>query len=703
MQINGVFIKFIQRNEKTGYSSFLVRIGTNLQLCEGIVQYVAKNAPVSITGSFVQNRENRILKTTSIVLSGHDKTSTIKYLSGPQFFNAGEKTIEKLLGKTADDIFLYVRNGSEENNTSFTETECKIIEHIKSDIAFEQLHSLIVKAGGSYHSSIKLFHKYGVSAADVLYSNPYVLIQADTDYNICERLAAEYKIESCDKRRVRGIVRYAMNNNRGNGNTTIRFHELCKIIHNIEKKAGFGYYTEPLFIAEEIMSDSYVLEKRKDDIYVYLKDDYFAECQIVENIKRLSVSAVKYTETVSDVDCLQNNNIRYSKEQLEVINATSKSGVMILTGDPGTGKTTTISGIIKKYEYEHPKHKIILCAPTARAARRMNETTGKPALTIHKLLDIRPYENILSSGKKIEADCIIVDECSMIDTVLMARLLACAKNGAMVILSGDKNQLASVNPGNVFADMLESGVIKHYHLSNIYRQSKRSLIVENSKKVIEGDHNLETDRTFIIKRFKEEKDIVNYAVATVEKCMRKNISDFKIFTPARKSKFLCATINVNHAVKSITPYDMEASVSYGHNTFSVGDTIIFNKNNYDAGYVNGQDGIITDIQKHSGMCRIAIKSDDCLIQITGAELDDLDLGYALTAHKSQGGECEHAIIMVPKQPFSMLKRQLLYVEITRARKSIMILSEDDALEIAISNYGIIKRETGLLYKLKQIS
>lgn len=701
MLINGIFVKYTHRNEKTGYSGFVIRNGTQMYLCEGVVQYINKDAPLQIEGSYFDKNGTQIIKTDTVILKGCDKISTIKYLSGPIFFNAGEKTIEKLLGKTADDIFTYIREGLEENNSSFTDTEAKIVEQLKSDILFEKLLTYIAKHGGTYSSAIRMFQKYGCHAMNVLVNNPYSLIFSDADYTICEKLASEIGMEACDKKRIRGIVRYAMTRNNRNGNTTIRFHELCKSVHEIENKAGFSYYTEPLFIAEEIMSDEYIREERQEDIYIYLKDDYFAEWQIVENIHRINESAVKFTETVSSIEFLENSSIRYSDEQMEVINATKKSGVKLLTGDPGTGKTTTLNGFIKKYEYEHSLHKIVLCAPTARAARRMSEATGKAAVTIHKLLEIRPYENILQPAKKIEADCVIVDECSMIDTMLMARLLASIKNGATVILSGDKNQLPSVNAGNVFADLLDSKVVEHYHLSAIYRQSKRSLIVENSKKVITGDTNLESDKTFIIKRFSNEHDIIKDAVAAVKKCMDKKISDYKVFTPARKIKFPCSTFNMNLAIKNINSYSLEDSVIYGHNTFSVGDVVIFSNNNYEVGYVNGQDGIITDIQKHTGVCRIAIRSDNELIQITGSELDDLELGYALTAHKSQGGECEHAIIIVPKQPFSMLKRQLLYVEITRARKSVLLLSEGNALEIAIGNFGIIKRETGLLHKLQK--
>ena len=288
----------------------------------------------------------------------------------------------------------------------------------------------------------------------------------------------------------------------------------------------------------------------------------------------------------------------------------------------------------------------------------------------------------------------------MIDTELMSRLLAAVPNNTLVIMLGDSDQLPSVAPGDVLRDMINSGLFEFYKLTEIFRQAEDSSIINNSHKVINGDSRLIEDNSFKIIRFESEDEIAEYLKLCVPKMYKANI-EFKMFTPSRHKKFKTSTTMLNKISQNIIHEPKENDIYFGNNRFTEGDNVVFIRNNYEVGYYNGQEGVITNIQKNNGIYFISILSDEGTITITDDYIDDLDLGYAITAHKSQGGECKNALIVVPMEPKSLLKRQLLYVEITRARKNVVILSEKDAYKTAISNYGEFLRKTGLKNRLEE--
>ena len=701
MDVNGSLIRYLYRDEKTGESHFTIRSDGKVILCEGVMQYLPKKTPITLIGEYVEREDTTIFKADEIILQGVVYESVCEFLYSDEFPDTGIKTAQGLLQKTGTDIFAFVRNNND--TSTFTDTEKRILNRIRSFTTFEKLLGIIRRYGGHCYSAQKLVNKYEASAYDVMQNNPYVLLFTGADYKLCEEMASDHGMESCDKKRIHAIVMHCMEQNRKEGNTRISFHDLVTKVHVTENKAGKGYYTESLFIGEEILSDCYITEQDQSDFYIYLKEDYEAEELICQNIRRLTTSAIDLDTGAIDPEQIEKEcGISYSAGQLSAFRSTKKSGVKFITGGPGTGKTTVINGILKKYELEHPGKKIVLCAPTGRAARRMQEATGRAALTAHKLLDIRPFETKSSYRQKIlDADLVVADEGSMFDTYLMARLLCAIKNGATFIVVGDEDQLPSVDAGNVFGDILKSGSVEVYPLDVIFRQNGMNLIVKNSRNIINGNPRLSTDKNFRIHKYHSENEMIEEAVKIAGMYANRGNSDFKLFTPTRKSQFQSGTINMNRLIKRKVNPDPEESVRFGYNVFSVGDTVVFYKNNYEKGYYNGQEGVIRNIQRHNGSTHISVETDDGNISITGLELEDLELGYAITAHKSQGGECGSAIILIPMKPMSMLRRDILYVEVTRAKKEVDILSENDALEKAISSFAEKKRNTGLLQKLKK--
>ena len=331
----------------------------------------------------------------------------------------------------------------------------------------------------------------------------------------------------------------------------------------------------------------------------------------------------------------------------------------------------------------------------------MSECTGRKATTIHKLLNIRPFESKTGAySKKLTADMIVVDESSMIDTFIMSRLLSSVKSGALLILLGDKDQLPSVSAGNVFEDILSSGLVETCYLTSVFRQDSRSLIIENSHKVLNGDSRVKCDKTFKIREFSSEADMIVAARNVAAQCIDKEYG-FKLYTPSKNRKFASGTIQMNRILQSLYHHGEADHVSYGQYDYMVGDKVLFNRNNYEKGYFNGQEGIIRDIQTHNNTVHVSIETDEGRISLAGLELSDIELAYAMTAHKSQGSECDNAIILIPKEPASLLKNRLLYVEITRARHGVLILCEKGALQAAVGRRGQIIRNTGLRELLKR--
>ena len=700
-QLSVIFDKFILRNEKTGESVFIVRQKAMPIKCRGTIYPYQKNAPLSLTGDFENEEGKRVFITEKAHFEDGEGNALHDYLSDGKFNGIGPALANVIINTLDEGVIYSLREYElEEVMDQFKANKDVIYRcflQLKSALDFEEIYDYLESLGCSYFNAYAIYEKFGKDSKDRVMNNPYILTYADTPFDKCEEIASKEGIAYYDKKRIRALVETAMNYNHDSGNTRMTFHDLCALTERLENKGGF-YHTEKLFVAEEITSDRYAIEEG-DDLYIYKKTDYDDEMEILRNIRRIKLGSKAVVDKTPISEIEKELGVVYSDEQREAFNCIKTTGIKIIRGGPGTGKTTLENGILRKYEADNKNKEIVLCAPTGCAARKMAEHTGREALTIHKLLGVCPFDGQETKSRidMLTADCIVVDECSMIDNELMALLLKSVKTDALVILLGDADQLPPVNAGNSFADMIASGEIENYQLKTIFRQKGKSLIISNSRKVINGDALLDTDRSFMVLRYEDEAHLVQKAVSISNQCKQRGITDVKFYTPSKNRKFATGTIRLNQVLKN---KDTEESVTYGPYTFTIGDKVIFNKNNYDKGYFNGEEGEIAFIQKINSEIQIKINTDDGAIYLKGTELSDIELAYALTAHKAQGSECRNAVIIIPKKPASMLKRQLLYVEITRAKENVMILSEGNALEEAISSKFEFERNTGLIEKLR---
>ncbi len=701
MTIYGIFNKYKWKDEKTGDALFTVCMDDGTYTtCKGISIPLSYGIPLQLEGSYVKINESIIFNTKKILLNGYNDAAMRGYLHTQEFRMVGDTTARKLMLETGTDIFAFMRKyrtiDDAMNSIKYnTDVVRSILSRILEKVEKEEVLNYVLGLGGYYCNAIKLYRKMKNNTVSSIKKNPYLLLYSDVPAKVVEKTAKEAGVKVHDHKRLTAIVDNAIDVSRKQGNTKLTFHELVTIINETEKDAG--YYTHPLFIAEELTNPKYRVVEEDGETYVYEEKDYITEKSIAENIYRLSTSSeglpmnpLYIEETESEL------GIKYSEEQKEAFNVLKSSGIKIITGGPGTGKTTFLNGCIKMYRKNNANIKIVLCAPTGCAAARMHDSTGETATTIHKLLGIG-IEPVAKKGDRIDADVVILDEVSMVGIELFQKLLSSIRNGGSLLLIGDKNQLPSIDPGNILSDLIHSGMIETHQFKQIFRQSKGNSIIENANLVIQGNTKLVTDENFTIRRYKKEKDLLN----SISVLCKKAALNYTVFTSARKTKFESGSIMLNRRICEALR-DKGDGINYGNYTFHVGDRIIFNRNNYEKNYYNGEVGTITSIQKFTESIKISIMADDGTIYLEDSDLNDIELGYVLTAHKAQGSECDNAVIVVAKNPSNMLQRKLLYVEITRAKKAVFIMSEEDALEECITNNRTPERKSGLTNQLNRV-
>ena len=685
MELSGIIIKYDFHNEKTGDTSFILETTEGKMIrCSGVCIQYPILTPLFMTGDFF---DGIFIASTVKAKETKFRDDTKKFLI-KNIRDVGLEASDEFLENIDNDIFSFLRNN---NILSEHETILKIERFVKHITDSEDMLSFVIKYGGSYHSAMSLVSKPGFNDVNDIKRDPYAPVYIGIPFEVCDKIGRENGFSLYNKNRVDALVWVCVEEARKQGNTYTFFADICKTASKYEgiKK------TDPFIIANVLLNENrYHLEIRDNKTIVWALKDYKNEITVSNNLKRLTTSAVEFPSLNMDIDQLgKENNITFSEDQKSIFRCLQRSGVKIITGGPGTGKTTILNVLLKVYKKQNPDGEIVLCAPTGCAAKRMTESTGLKAQTIHRLLKIRPYEKC-EDNKEMSADCVIVDECSMIDTELFATLLTNIKNGALLILIGDEDQLPSIGPGNVLADLIASEQFETYKLKQIHRQSGNSVIVDNSRKIICGEEALSQEKgQFVIIRA-EPKQMIEKAASIIKSCEEKG-GDAKIFTPVKKQVFQVSTSRLNKIVQNNLKKTDADSVHYGFNKYYTGDRVIFLVNRYEKGYINGQEGVITCIQKHSNTSFVTILTEGEHITLKGNELEDIDLAYSITAHKAQGSECDYGVILIPKRPYSMLKRRLLYVEVTRAKKGICIISEGNALELCISDFTEIKRNTGL--------
>ena len=551
--------------------------------------------------------------------------------------------------------------------------------------------------------AVKIFKQYGSKAIEKLKENPYCLVDDifGIGFKIADRIAQNLGIENDSPSRIRAGIKYCLNENAGQGHCFVYYDAIIKMTAELLGTAEEQVERECVFLDN---SKEIIIQ----DNQVWLPQYFYAEKEVSQKIAGLIRFPQQLTQMNIDLKIEQleeKYKIKFAREQKKAIKEVLLHRVLILTGGPGTGKTTTTIGLIELFE--DLGLKIVLAAPTGRAAKKLAEATRRTAKTIHRLLAYNPRERGFTKDEKnpIRADAIILDEVSMIDILLMNHLLKAVTENTFLILIGDIDQLPSVGPGNLLKDMIDSEVIPVIRLTHIFRQREKSLIVVNAHLVNQGKYPIlkgKQERDFY---FLKEEDPEKAAEKIIHLCTSRlprsyhinPLRDIQILTPMYKGAV--GADQLNQLMRNALNPDGK-SLKYGHQQYKINDKVMQIRNNYDKEVFNGDIGNIKEINLEEQVIKVLFYSR--IIEYDFSELNELVLAYAITVHKSQGSEYPVVVIPMLTQHFLLLQRNLLYTAITRARKMVIIVGTNKALWIAIKNNKTVKRNTFLRERLKKM-
>lgn len=739
--IEGVLTEIIYQNEVNSYVVGVFETEEEQFTVVGYLPFIRKGDSLKIVGKFVEHKDygEQFKIETFEKLMPKTLGALETYLANGDIKGVGPATASKIVNKFGEDTIYVLKFEPEKLAQIKGITKDKAIEISESFIEnweVWQIVGFLERFGIGAESAKKVYDLLGINAIAEIEANPYILIDISrgVDFKQIDQMAIKLGVERENQKRVKSGIKYALIKITYNGHC-------CTLKENlIEYVKTLLNVSEPV-IEEGIINlkvnNEIVIEEREEKEWVYLYTFYNAENQIAERITKLDKA--RNVKKVSNIEkelrlVEERTDIILSEKQKEAVKAINDNNVTIITGGPGTGKTTIIKSIIEIYKQK--KYKIVLCAPTGRAAKRMSETTGEEASTLHRLLEIGKVdeESLFKKdneyqGAPIDGDIIIVDEVSMVDMFIMSYLLDCIYQGTKLILVGDSDQLPSVGPGSVLKDLIASEKIATVHLDKIFRQAAKSKIIVNAHRVNNGkgflskeDPELEEDANqdfFFIKENNQEKILKE--VLSLCNGRLKSFGEYDFFeniqvlTPTKKG--LLGTKELNKALQEeLNPHrEGEAEKNSMGAVFRTGDRVMQVKNNYDMywerlcdngvetgnGIFNGETGIITNINEKGKI--LSVKFDDekvCKYEFN--DLEQIEHSYCMTIHKAQGSEFDVVIMIVPQAAPMLLTRNLLYTGLTRAKKLLIVIGNDRVVDYMIRNVDSKKRNTGLEFKLKKL-
>lgn len=551
--------------------------------------------------------------------------------------------------------------------------------------------------GVSTAYAAKIYRQYGKESIDKVKENPYRL--ADDIWGIgfktADGIANKMGYEKNDIRRCQSGIIYTLNQLANEGHVYAEEEQLVKAALNLLEAEE-----EPIRAALTNMIQTE--EVKMEEEAIYLPPFYFAEVGTANRLLALVEGQEKelFIRPMDLQALSKETGVEYDEVQLQAIEEAIRSKVMVLTGGPGTGKTTTTQGVIAALK--HMGMRILLAAPTGRAAKRMSEATGMEAKTIHRLLEFNPKDGYKRNDENpLEGDALIVDECSMIDIVLMNCLMKAVPCSMRVAFVGDIDQLPSVGAGNVLRDLIDSKKIPVIRLTRIFRQAQTSRIVMSAHAINQGrfpdiSNGKETDFFFIQQEDAEKaaEDIVNLVKNRLPKAYSQKTSQIQVLTPMQRG--VVGAANLNMALQNaLNP--SPTALNRGGYSFRQGDRVMQLRNNYDKEVFNGDLGYIESVDTEERT--LMVNFEDRLVEYEASELDELTLAYATTIHKSQGSEYPIVVMPVLMTHYVMLQRNLIYTGITRAKKICVLIGSKKALSFAIRNMSVLKRNSKLKERL----
>ncbi len=731
--LSGFVENVVFRSEETGYIVCKIRCDKNLISAVGTVPFIREGQQVKLTGYYSVHKQFgsqfNIQNYEEIMPESIDAIE--KYLSTGVIHGIGPITAKKIIAKFKEQTLDILDNHIERLKEIEGIGDKKFEIIYESYIEQQGLKDIILyfsKHGVTNSQCIKIYKKFGPNAKIIVSENPYILCEeiSGIGFKTADRIALSIGIKNDSDFRIESGVKYVMNQFCALGNT---YMPKENIISECKKSLVVNEEIIERIICDMSAKQKIILEKINGKEMGFLLPYYYCELGVTRKIITLGLQETQTinTDIEFEIEVFEKEQkIQFAESQKEAIIGAFNNGIEIITGGPGTGKTTIIKAII--HIYENNGMKVLLAAPTGRAAKRMSESTGREAKTIHRLLEMGVSDEDESVFEKdesspLECDVIIIDEASMIDIMLMHNLLKAIKLGTRLIIVGDVDQLPSVAPGNVLKDLIESEYIKVVRLKEIFRQGNESLIVTNAHRINQGEMPIlnKKDKDFFFIHEEKIEDILGTIIDLMKRRLPKFnsewdiLKDMQILTPMRKG--ILGVLNVNERLQHVfNPPDKSKKEVKAHDMiFREGDKVMQTKNNYllkwtriagfgedeGTGVFNGDMGFIQSIDEENKSLTIIFDEERKVIYDM-TFLDELELSYSITIHKSQGSEFK--VVIIPAfmgSPF-LMNRNLLYTGITRAKQLVVVVGFQKALMYMIKNTTSMERYSALKYRIKNI-
>ena len=729
-ELNGSVEHIVYRNPQNGFTVMEVNVGGTLLSAVGEIDDIQAGEEVALTGYYTQHPNYgdqfrvemcvKRLPTTALAICRYLESGVIKGI--------GAATARRITDRFGDSSLDVIENSPEKlaeiKGISISKAEA-ISREFKRVYGIRTAMAQLSGFGLSPAICVKAWKRFGDMSAEAIRDNPYILCDPEIGlpFEKADSIAAAHGMSRDDENRVCAGVTHILRHNLGNGHTCLPLDKLT-----LMTQAFLGVEEESVksAIADEVLDRTIVLRDFGKREYVYLPQLYEAETYIAGKLELLnSVTTPRREpddETIRQLETL--NGIVYDETQRQAIRKAAVSSVFILTGGPGTGKTTILNAIIQLAEMRGES--VALAAPTGRASKRMSEVTGRDAKTIHRLLEVDFSEDSGDMGllhfkrnekNQLKNDMIVIDEMSMVDAMLFEALLKAVRMTSRLVLVGDSDQLPSVSAGSVLRDMVTSGAIATAKLTHVFRQAAQSLIVTNAHRIVNGEHpvinNAAEDDFFLMRRSRPE-DIEDLLAELCSKRLpdKYGISgmwDVQVLAPGRKGQ--TGVTSLNNWLQGVLNPQRENSWEHRNEqrVLRVGDKVMQTRNNYDiewtryvkgtpeksyftdsaeieeqgAGIFNGDIGRVLNVDR-SLRC-VDVVFEDRVARYTFENASELELAYAVTVHKSQGSEYPVVILVLSYPSERLYYRSLLYTAVTRAKKLLIIVGREEALNYMVDN------------------
>ena len=725
-QLQGSVTAVIFKNQENGYAIIEVKTDDDTVTMVGTLPYITAGERIAAVGHWVEHPNyGRQFQVESYEKELPTTVDAIRaYLAAGAIKGVGQKTADKLIELFGERTLEVIEHTPEQlaRVRGITEAKAKhISQAFREQFGIRRVILFLQQYGVSVSVAFAVWKCWGCAAEDVIRCNPYILCEMidGVSFADADAIAERMDYDKNSPLRISSAIKYVLGRNAyGAGHTFIPRDALVQMTAMLlDSPASAVDARLDQLIEDEMLYNRPIGNKDA----VYLERYYKAEQYCAWRLARLQSNVRHFTEYrpehLSRVE--KKLKLQFNEQQMDAIDAAARNGVMVLTGGPGTGKTTALSGIIALYQMLGVNY--ALAAPTGRAAKRISELTGDEAKTIHRMLEMQFSGDSLphfakNENETLKYDAIICDEASMIDIELMQALLRAIPDGCRLVLVGDADQLPPVGPGNMLGDMIASGLVTTVALSHVFRQAADSLIISNAHGILRGEPLKLTGEkrdAFLIKSssaVSASQTIVDLAVRRLVNTYHYDpLSDIQVISLSKIG--ICGTVNLNEHLRAAInpPSSDKPEKPWGKHGFRVGDKVMQIRNNYDityrmpsgemgVGIFNGDIGIITSIDPYAEC--MEIQFDDKAANYPFTCLEQLDFAYAMTVHKSQGSEFKCVILAVVDSPRNLLYRNLLYTAMTRARERLVIVGDPQKIEQMIENKTKTKRFSGLRYLLE---